>query len=393
MRAAALLGQTYSLAKLRTPAYLKRMNAPQCAALHRTLFVAIIAFSQSAWVQKKHAPIRGDIPFGGELNPKMEEPVFAVACKQGGRILVSRDDGRTWKQTFLGTDSLEDGGWHGTFAVYGLAYTRGVIGVFSGWGTPGVYIGSDDGQNWRHLNAQPARNLGSVWGATGGQGIFLTSADQWRGMTSSGDGFGNWNVHKVQNLLGKGGKTHHMICGYGDYQGGRFIVIGDNQHVFFSGDGCRTWNHSRIPAEAGGGQEVIAFGNGVFLCSFKERIARSEDGGKTWTLHDPGLKGWGKSWRGLSFVNGEFWLTAQKGSHGRGSKDGINWEDLPKATPGGRFVASKGGTIINVERRRYDIKRSDDGGKTWESVYTAPQEDVSWDTAFAVWGNVNAVKK
>ncbi|MDF1755765.1 MAG: sialidase family protein [Verrucomicrobiales bacterium] len=354
------------------------------------LLLLLAGVCSSAMAQKKHAPIREDIPFGGKLAPKMEEPVFAVSSKQGGRILVSRDDGKTWQQTFLGTESLEDGGWHGTFAVYGMAYTGGVIGVFSGWGTPGVYIGSDDGVNWCHLNAEPIERLGSVWGATGGQGKFLTSADMWRGMTSSGDGFASWQAHKVGPLLADGEKTHHMICGYGDYKGGRFIVIGDNQHVFYSEDGCESWKHSRIPEEAGGGQEVVVYGNGVFLCRFKEVVARSEDGGETWTLHDPGLKGWGNSWRGLSFVNGEFWLTAQKGSHGRKSKDGITWEDLPKGTPGGRFVQSEGGTIVNVERRRYDIKRSGDGGQTWESVFTPPKEDVSWDTAFAVWGKVNA---
>ena len=211
-------------------------------------------------------------------------------------------------------------------------------------------------------------------------------------MTSSSDAFAAWNAHKVREMLGEDGKTHHMIAGYGDYEGGRFIIIGDNQHVFYSADNCQTWSHSRIPEEAGGGQEVIAYGNGIFVCSFKDgRIARSADGGATWTVHESGLKGWGQSWRGLSFVKGEFWLTAQKGSHARKSKDGVSWEDLPKSTPGGRFVESDGGTLINVERRRYDIKRSEDG-VTWESVFTAPVEDVSWDTAFAVWGKVNRVK-
>lgn len=360
-------------------------------SLIRLLSVALL-LAPIASAQKKHAEVRADIPFGGDLDPKMEEPVFAVASKQGGRILVSRDDGKTWKQTFLGTESLEDGGWHGTFAVYGMAYTEGVIGVFSGWGTPGVYIGSDDGVNWRHLNAEPIERLGSVWGATAGRGIFLTSADPWRGMTSSSakDGFATWTPHKVRQLLGEDGKTHHLISGFGDYEGGRFIVIGDNRHVFYSEDLCQTWKYSRIPEEAGERQDVVVFGNGVFVCSFQERIARSEDGGQTWTVHDPGLEG-RKSWRGLSFVNGEFWLTAQNGSHGRRSKDGIGWDDLPEGTPGGRFVESESGTIINVERKRYDIKRSEDGGKTWETVFTPPAEDVSWDTAFAVWGKVNPV--
>lgn len=350
--------------------------------------MTIICLAVSVEAQKKHAPIPEDIPYGRPLQPEMEQPVFAVCSKQGMRVLVSRDDGRTWKQTFLGTDSLEDGGWHGTFAVYGMASTQGVIGIFSGWGTPGVYIGSDDGVHWTHLSKEPTK-LGSVWGAAAGNGIMLTSADQWRGMSTSDDTLSSWNTHSVKALL-DGGKTHHMISGFGNYDGGRFIVVGDNHHVFYSEDNCQSWKHSLIPASVGDQQSVIAFGNGVFLCSYKEHVARSEDGGATWSLHKHGLKGQ-RAWRGLSFVNGEFWLTARKGSHGRRSKNGTTWTDLPSSVPGGRFVASETGTIINVERGRYDILRSEDGRK-WDSVFTAPAEDVSWDTSFAVYEKVNSVR-
>ena len=350
---------------------------------------SISAFAQNP----KFAPVRTDIPMGGSLAPKQEVPVFAVSSKQGMRILVSRDDGKTWKQTFLATDSKEDGGWHGNYAVYGMAYTEGVIGVFSGWGAPGVYIGSDDGENWAHLNKEPER-LGSVWGATGGKGVMLTGADQWRGITSSGDSHASWQKHSLKDLL-DGGKTHHIICGFGSFGGGRFLAIGDNRHVFVSDDLCRTWRHTRIPEGVGDrGQQAIAYGNEIFVCSFKEKVARSVDGGMIWTLHDHGLEGPG-SWRGLSFVNGEFWLTGRNGG-GRRSVDGQSWEDLPKDTPAGRFVQSTEGTIINVARGRYDIKRSTDG-KSWESVFTAPvdpkEKDVTWDTAFAVYGKVNQVRE
>ncbi|HQZ69493.1 MAG TPA: hypothetical protein PLY87_30620, partial [Planctomycetaceae bacterium] len=87
----------------------------------RTFLITVIIMAggaTSTWGQKKTAPVREDIPYGGSLDPRMEEPIFAVCSKQGMRILASRDDGKTWSQTFLGTDSLEDGGWHGTFAVY-----------------------------------------------------------------------------------------------------------------------------------------------------------------------------------------------------------------------------------------------------------------------------------
>ena len=100
----------------------------------------------------------------------------------------------------LATDSREDGGWHGNYSVYGMAYTEGVIGVFSGWGTPGIYIGSDDGITWSHLNKEPAK-LGSVWGATGGKGVMLTGADQWRGITSSSKNHANWRKHSLKLSL------------------------------------------------------------------------------------------------------------------------------------------------------------------------------------------------
>jgi photosystem II stability/assembly factor-like uncharacterized protein len=353
------------------------------------IVVAIVVASPTlAVAQKKHVTIPEHIPYGRELKPRSEEPVFAVCSKQGMRILVSRDDGKTWQQTFLGTDSIEDGGWHGTFAVYGMAATNGVIGVFSGWGTPGVYIGSDDARNWTHLVRQPQKP-GSVWSATGGNGIFLTSADQWRGMTSSKAAASEWKNHSVKPLLA-GGKTHHMISAFGNYDGGRFIVVGDNRHVFYSDDNCQTWKHSTIPDTARDKQDVAAFGNGVFLVSYPKHVARSADGGATWTVHEHGRQGWGKSWRGLSFVNGEFWLTAKKGSHGRRSKDGVQWKDLPKTTPGGRFVVSESGTIINVERGQHEIKRSEDG-INWTTVFSAPKKDVTWDLSFAVYQKVNRI--
>ena len=351
--------------------------------------LSIFAFAQNP----KFAPVRTDIPMGGNLSPRKEESVFAVCSKQGMRILVSRDDGKTWNQTFLATNSGEDGGWHGNYAVYGMAYTRGVIGVFSGWGAPGIYLGSDDGVNWSHLNKEPVK-LGSVWGATGGKGVMLTGADQWRGITSSSDTHSKWQKHSLKDLL-SGGKTHHIICGFGDFKGGRFLAIGDNRQVFVSDDFCKSWKHSRIPEGVSDrGQQAIAFGNGIFVCNFKEKAARSLDGGVTWALHDHGVKR--ASWRGLSFVNGEFWLTGWNGG-GRKSRDGATWKDLPAETPAGRFVQSPDGTIINVARFRYDIKRSTDG-KSWETVFTASEKklkekDVTWDTVFAVYGKVNKVKE
>ena len=78
----------------------------------------------------KFAPVRTDIPMGGKLSPKEEEPVRdlfeadARSCFEGRRKELEADLPRHRLR--------EDGGWHGNYSVYGMAYTEGVIGVFSG---------------------------------------------------------------------------------------------------------------------------------------------------------------------------------------------------------------------------------------------------------------------
>ena len=53
---------------------------------------------------------RGEIPLGGDFKPDPKSPVF-VAVGHGGRILLSRDDGKTWKQVFWGFAGSDHGPW------------------------------------------------------------------------------------------------------------------------------------------------------------------------------------------------------------------------------------------------------------------------------------------
>src|SRR5882757_7560476 len=53
---------------------------------------------------------RHEIPLGGDFKPDPKIPAF-VAVGHGARIIVSKDDGRTWKQTFFGYPGADHGGW------------------------------------------------------------------------------------------------------------------------------------------------------------------------------------------------------------------------------------------------------------------------------------------
>ncbi|MCH2207629.1 MAG: glycoside hydrolase [Lentisphaerales bacterium] len=354
-------------------------------------FALCFALSYTAICAPKTVNPRHDLPMGGNLSPKMQEPVFAVVSKQGMRIFTSRDDGKTWKQTFLASDERGDNGWHGAWAVYGMTYTNGVIGAFSGWGSPGEYIGSDDGENWVRLNKEK-KKLASVWSAAAGKGVILTAADQWRGMSSSADNGATWQKHSTKKLL-NGDGTHHMMCGYGDYKDGAFVIIGDKSQVFYSHDLAKTWKRTKLPKLYKVGQSQPVYGNGVFLSVINRtgELVRSDDGGATWTVHSHGMKG-DTCFNGVSFINGEFWITSKRHS-GKKSKDGIHWEDLPASHPKGYFVKAESGTIINVETNKNTIKRSTDGGKTWKTVFTTHGKGAGYSLSFAVYGKVNKVKK
>jgi len=124
---------------------------------------------------------RKEIPLGGDFKPDPKSPVF-VAVGHGGRILLSRDDGKTWKQVFWG----HPGSDHGPWATKAIAYTNGVCVVPIGWGGPTTWLASEDGENWRHLtdgstklkgikeaNGDPTVMPGT-WGIAGGKGVFVT---------------------------------------------------------------------------------------------------------------------------------------------------------------------------------------------------------------------------
>ena len=94
----------------------------------------------------------------------------------------------------------------------------------------------------------------------------------------------------------------------------------------------------------------------------------SADAGDTWDGPFPT----GVERTTLSLVGKEFWLVGSKSA--RASVDGTSWQDLPKGNPTGKVVASPEGTLVSIDRQRFNILRSTDGGKSWSEVYAFPPE-------------------
>jgi photosystem II stability/assembly factor-like uncharacterized protein len=348
-----------------------------------TVLIASLSFGLAAIAKDtpeeaaKNEAIRAGIPLGGNFEPKPEEGVF-VAAGHGLNVVASRDDGKTWQQVFYGAP----GGDHGPWAVWNsVAYTQGVFAIAAGWGTPGTVIATDDGENWRHLTSGNRKvskglpyDMGTTMGFIGVDGAFMMPLEA---TTDFGKTFIRASAYGFKDSQGNKVKidvSHpSLACGkYGDKM--RTIVVGGEGPAIYSDDLGKTWTPGPVKVEPWTKASGIIAKGEVFIIVTDEgqNVLRSTDGGMTWMTHPLGVgQPEGRS-MGLSVVNDEFWVTGKKSS--KASTDGITWRELPAGIPSGRIAESDKGTLINVNRSRTSILRSEDGGKSWQEVYKFTSE-------------------
>jgi photosystem II stability/assembly factor-like uncharacterized protein len=331
--------------------------------------------------------IRASIPLGGDFKPNPKVGAFVVVG-HGARIIVSKDDGQTWKQAFFAAPGAD----HGPWSTSSVAYTNGVFAVPVAWGGPTIYLASDDAVNWRHLTSgatklpegkgDPRLMTGFTAGLAGGKGVFVSSgymtfsatADLGKTFTT----FALWGKFK-DDPRGKL-NTHHIGTVYCGDTSGRFLALGDNRgesgpkfgYLFASDDQGKTWKWLEpkgLDASTGRGKMKC---NGKLLVMTDPTAANvwtSAYAGETWD----GPHATGTQRAPLSVVNGEFWLC---GKHSRASVDGKTWRDLPSAVPVGQVIASDKGTLISIHPQRFNIQRSTDGGETWHEVHSFVPADI-----------------
>lgn len=355
----------------------------------RILTLAFILLAATVVVAEEipeDAKIRDTIPLGGDFQPNPKVGAFVVVG-HGARIIVSKDDGQTWKQAFFAAPGAD----HGPWATKSVAYTSGVFAVPVGWGGPTIFLASDDAVNWRHLTSGAAklpdakgdpRLMPGTWGLAGGNGVFVSSGYMTFSATAdlgkSFNSFAMWGKFK-DDPRGKM-STHHIGAVYCGDASGRFLALGDNRgdsgpkfgHLFASDDQGKTWKWLAPKGLDASTSRGTLKCNGKLLVMTDTMAANawtSVDAGETWD----GPNATGTQRASLSVVNGEFWLC---GKHSRASVDGKTWRDLPSAVPVGQVIASDKGTLISIHPQRFNIQRSTDGGETWHEVHSFVPADI-----------------
>lgn len=253
---------------------------------------------------------------GGEP-PEGLVPVFAAAG-YGTRHVLSCDFGLTWPFDIA---AVENGGDDGSL-VRGLGYGDGKFVAAVGGGGTRILELSTDGVTWTPQTIEGHGFSDVAYGngrfVAGGGHESLTSTD---GMT--------WGQ---LGTMGEGGILRHL--GFGDFDGGRFVAVGDDGRRMNSTDGV-TWGH-----EISGGDSLngVAFGNGVFLAiSGSDYIVLSDDGGDTWT---EGSVDGASGVRGVIFDGEAFLVTTDSVTHR--SVDGVEWTSGGNAGPSAFAVSADG---------------------------------------------------
>jgi hypothetical protein len=158
-----------------------------------------------------------------------------------------------------------------------------------------------------------------------GNGVFIALSSNRNYAARSTDGGASWTLKPLPNIsINATAKRYWKSVAYGD---GVFVAVAQNSSIAaWSNDDGMTWNQTELPRVgsstglAGGWKSVTYGEDGVFVVvgnfwGFHDRevigmIARSTNGGKTWSMWN-GPSGYdGNAWETVSYGNGVLILCA-----------------------------------------------------------------------------------
>jgi hypothetical protein len=236
----------------------------------------------------------------------------------GTRRVVSCDYGNTWTND---ENDISNGGDDG-YLVRGVGYGDGkFVAAVGGAGVQKLFL-SLDGVTWDRQQLDGNGFSDVVYGA----GRFVAGGGHASRISFDGK---NW---EQPGTMGSGGILRRMT--FGDYQGGRFVAVGDEGRRMNSTDGV-TWGNQ---VSSGAGLIGVAFGAGRFVAiRASGSIVYSDDGGASWT--EDTIAG-ATNLRGILFDGRVFIVTTADQTFR--SPDGAQWSHAGNEGPGPFDVSSDG---------------------------------------------------
>ena len=314
---------------------------------------------------------------GDSPGPTPDEgvPMF-VALGQGGRRLVSCDDGQTWGAEQVVETNDDD---HGPYSARDVAWGDGTFLLGMGWGNPARIARSTDGIDWSETFPPPDYvEMRGLSGIAFGESRFIAVVG--RDVWTSQDAGQSWSLGDQLPTGGNIRAVTHSAHGEGS-----FYAVEDGGLIYRSDDGS-TWTDA-LPTEGscdGGNlsrRGGIADRDGVFvLVTDIGNVCRSDDGGATITHHVLGSGNGDVVVRADVVATDEGFYTAGRDTAWH-SPDGITWNSTA-FTLDGDDIATLGysretDTLVGIAWNGDDFYRSTDGGRSWVRAEAPQGNDVN----------------
>ncbi len=306
-------------------------------------------------------------PEGGRVYALLVNDGKVYAGTDGGGVFVSSDNGQNWKATR---------GIRG-FQVFSLAAFNG--NLFAGTTGGQIFISTDGGQNWEFYGGGIPTNIttydfavsgGRLYAATLGDGVWRMGDNPYTWERAGTTGLTNLLVYTL------------AVSGANLFAG----TAGGGIHV--STDGGATWRTAntgitvpRIRSIAVDGGKLYASTISTSVTTVPNEVYVSENLGQSWTRLGNGI---GADFP-PNFTNLIYKLTPMGGRlFGAGTSgvlmfDGARWSTVHTGSPIVSFfaVAASGNTLF--AGAWYDgVSRSTDGGVTWAKTNSGLQGRATW---------------
>jgi photosystem II stability/assembly factor-like uncharacterized protein len=202
-----------------------------------------------------------------------------VAIGEHGIVLLSDDEGRTWRQAKRVPASVTLSSVYFSDAQHGWAVGQ--------WGV--ILATSDGGESWalQRSAASIDQPLFSVYfkDATHGWAVGL-----WSLLLATDDGGRTWTTEKLPAPPGGGKADRNLYRIFAGHDGTLFIAA-EQGLVIRSRDGGASWEYRNTGSKGSLWAGTVASDGSIFVGGLLGHLYRSGDGGDTWSAVNSGSTG------------------------------------------------------------------------------------------------------
>ncbi|NLV74598.1 MAG: hypothetical protein GXY52_07945 [Chloroflexi bacterium] len=293
------------------------------------------------------------------FSPSFKEDASVYAATDGAGLLVSRNSGRIWEDSSfgLGDDTV-------LAVVTAPDWSKREV-MFAAT-TEGVFVSQNGGRAWRETELMLTDD---VVGALAISAQFETDRTIFAG-TEQGKVYRSQDSGRTWDLMAEHIGDGPLNCLWVQpHSNAQTLVAGVASSLYVSQDGGATWVATgKYPGAvlALAGDETI-----VLAALQDEGVARSLDGGKTWSLADESLAA--RGFARLAAADDSLFVLGPQEGVAHSLDGGKTWQELSglaKELPLATIFALTSDELF-VAGQTSGILRSGDCGQSWETVCEA----------------------